>query len=96
MQITNNDLHTNQYNYEILKANIYVVSLIDIIKTQKLTAEFCVKYILNPDFQFTEEEQQIDIHMVKKYQTHLTEDDFIKAKLNKRVDSFDDFDTFIN
>ena len=51
MVITKNDLYQNQYNYETLKANIYAVSLLDILKTQIVTKEFCVKYILNKNYQ---------------------------------------------
>lgn len=61
------DLYKNQYNYDDLKTNIYLVSLLDVLKTQKLTADFCVKYILNTDFQFTDDEQTITMDIVKKY-----------------------------
>jgi len=33
MAITKDDLYRNQYDYETLKANIYTVSLLDILKT---------------------------------------------------------------
>jgi len=104
MVITKEDLYKNQYDYETLKTNIYVVSLIDILKTQKLTAEFCVKYILNPNFQFLDEDQLITIDIVKQYQTHLHDDDFINAELKvtnkrirkERIDSFEDFESYAN
>ena len=69
--ISKEDLYNNQYNYETLKANIYAVSLIDILKTQKLTAEFCVKYILNENFQLLEEDQKITLESIKLYQPHI-------------------------
>lgn len=72
MVITKEDLYKNRYDYETLKANIYVVSLLDILKTQKLTADFCFKYILNKTFQLLDEEQLITIESVKKYQKHLS------------------------
>jgi hypothetical protein len=103
MVITKDDLYKNQYDYITLKMNIYCVSLLDILKTQKLTAEFCVKYILNEDFQILDEDQNITIDMVKKYQQHILDADFVtsftkandKKLSGKRIDSFEDFDTFM-
>ena len=42
-----------------IRNNIYLFSLIDILKTKRLTFDFVCKYILNPDFQITKEEEQI-------------------------------------
>ena len=104
MVITNEDLYENQYDYETLKDNIYVVSLLDILKTQKLTSDFCVKYILNEDFQLLDEEQNITIETVKKYQTHIQDFDLaisviqtsIKKIRRERIDSFEDFENYMN
>jgi hypothetical protein len=104
MTITKEDLYNNQYDYITLKTNIYCVSLLDVLKTQKLTSEFCVKYILNEDFQILDEDQNITIDMVKKYQPHILDTDlvtsFMKAndkKINReRIDSFEDFETYMN
>jgi hypothetical protein len=104
MSICKSDLYANQYDYETLKANIYAVSLIDILKTQKLSAEFCIKYILNNMFQFADEDQNINIELVKQLQPQLTEDDFIRAELSvavkrlnrERIDSFEDFESYAN
>ena len=104
MVITKDDLYKNQYDYETLKANIYAVSLLDILKTQKLSADFCVKYILNESFQFLDEEQLINMDTVKKYQSQLSEMDLIEAiirashkkMMGQRIDSIDDFETYMN
>jgi hypothetical protein len=104
MVITKDDLYKNQYDYETLKANIYAVSLMDILKTQKITSDFCVKYILNEDFQFTDEDQSISMETVKQYQPHLSEIDLIgaimkathKKMMGKRIDSIEDFETYMN
>lgn len=104
MLITKEDLYKNQYDYETLKANIYAVSLIDILKTQKLTADFCAKYILNKDFQFLEEDQLITLEMVKQYQSHLLNIDLVNALIRvtnkkitgQRVDSVEDFESYMN
>jgi len=104
MVITKEDLYKNQYDYETLKTNIYCVSLMDILKTQKLTSDFCVKYILNRDFQILDEDQNITIDIVKKYQLHITDIEFetsFKNAINKRlnfgrIDSFEDFESYMN
>lgn len=100
--IQTEDLYKNQYNYEILKANIYAVSLIDILKTQVLTPDFCIKYILNPKFQLSELDKTITIHTVLEYQPHITFDELVVSLIKvhtqltrgERTDSFDDFDTY--
>ena len=100
MILTNEELYKKKYDYETLKTNIYVVSLLDILKSQTLTSEFCVKYILNKDFQFTKEEQEINIETIKKYQPHLLDIDMVitssTKKLKKRIDSFEDFESYMN
>ena len=52
------DLQTKQYDMQTLKENIYAHNIWDILKTQVLTKEFCVKYILNKNYQFSEEEEK--------------------------------------
>ena len=54
-----------------IREKIYIFSLIDILKSKKLSYDFVCKYILNPDFQFTPEEEKIDISMVCEFQPHL-------------------------
>jgi hypothetical protein len=102
MSITTEDLYKQNYSYEILKTNIYVVSLFDILKSQKLTLEFCVKYILNKEYQLTEEENNITLEHVLFYQPHISKIDIINYRdqiMNKRIikyrkDSFEDFETY--
>jgi hypothetical protein len=98
------ELYNNQYDYDTLKNNIYSVSLMTVLKTQKLTADFCIKYILNVDFQFTEEDLSITMDTVKKYQQHLSSLDLFYAQIRatdkrlsgKRIDSFEDFESYMN
>ena len=96
MILTNEDLYKKKYDYETLKSNIYVVSLLDILKSQKLTSDFCVKYILNKDFQFSKEEEEINIETIKKYQPHLSEIGILNGYLSKRIDSVEDFESYMN
>jgi len=46
---------------------------------QKLSLDFCVKYILNPRFQNTAEEEDTDIYDVLFYQKHITEEELVEA-----------------
>lgn len=94
MILSNEDLYKKKYDYETLKTNIYVVSLLDILKSQKLTSDFCVKYILNKDFQFSKEEEEINIETIKKYQPHLLDID--NKLLRKRINSVEDFESYMN
>lgn len=104
MVLTTEDLYKNQYDYQTLKANIYAVSLMDVLKTQKLTADFCAKYILNEAFQFLEQDQCITMDMVKKYQPHILNIDLVTALMKatnkkmrgERVDSVEDFESYMN
>jgi hypothetical protein len=105
MYIENKDLYNTQFTYDQLKDNIYNLCLLDIVKTQVLDAEFCIKYILNSDFQLTPEEQKITIHDIKQYQHHISNEEFNIAfrkihyskilKNLKRIDSFESFESVI-
>jgi hypothetical protein len=100
------DLYNKNYDLKTLKTYIYSVSLVDILKTQRLTAEFCIKYILNEDFQILECDQNITLELVLFYQTHISKKDLLDANNNiiikqlkenkKRIDSFEDFETIAN
>jgi hypothetical protein len=66
-----------------LKDIIYRDSLWDIVKTRRLTSDECVKYILNPDFQLTEDEQKITARDIVRYQRHLQYSDIVDAYTRK-------------
>jgi len=92
------DLKNNKYDLTILKENIYALSLIEILETQHLTPDFILKYILNPKYQLTSEEENISLIHVFLHQPHLINtsllDDCIQGI--KKVDSFEDFESFSN
>ena len=88
------DLYNNKYNRTTLKKHIYAVSLVDILKTQHLDATFVMRYILNKNYQLTEEEQTINIDMVLKYQTHLTTQILFKAQVISDDAKYDSVDGF--
>ena len=98
------DLYNNLYSREILKKNIYALNLIDIIKTQHLDESFICKYILNPTYQLSREEEEINIVLVLHYQKHITiemlniwiqENDYNNKMVRKRLDSVDNFDSLL-
>ena len=55
------DLKNQKYSINDLIWNIYDLDLLEVIKTQQLTEEFTVDYILNKDYQKTEIEKRITI-----------------------------------
>jgi hypothetical protein len=92
------DLHNNKYDRKTLKENIYAVSLIEILKTQKIDASFAAKYILNEKYQINDCDQNIKINDVLKYQPHIKYNTLYKALCHYTSDddSIDDFETVSN
>jgi hypothetical protein len=51
-----------------------------ILYTQKLTAEFCVKYLYNPDIDSDSEDSYIwDMDYILEQQDHISEEEFQEA-----------------
>ena len=78
MKVTNTDLLNNRYKYsiDILEQNIVENHLDEkiLLATQKLTPEFCVKYILDLDIEGGGEESYIfDVCYILEFQKHITE-----------------------
>ena len=65
------DLYNNKYDRQTLKDNIYAVSLIDILKTQKIDVTFAVRYILNTNYQINDKDSIITVPIVLHYQPHI-------------------------
>lgn len=89
------DLYNKKYTREELKKYIYAVKLIDILKTQKLDVTFLVRYILNPNYQLTEEDETITIEMVLQFQPHI-EKKRLQMEMffyDKDDDSVEDFES---
>jgi hypothetical protein len=89
------DLYNQQYDRETLKKHIYAVSLIDILKTQKIDAQFAVRYLLNPNYQFKKEETIITPKLVLHFQPHIKEEELLQEIIDydSDDDSVDDFET---
>lgn len=95
---SNLDLLNNKYNMEVLKQYIFALNLIDILKTQHLTSEFVIDFILNKDFQLTEEENNLTIKDIFLYQPHLINDlelvNYSKRNIKTKTNIFN-FEDFI-
>ena len=68
-----------QYPIDVLERNICNVSLKLLLRTQKLTAEFCVEYILSEEYSDVEETYICD-HDVLHNQPHITREELMAAK----------------
>jgi hypothetical protein len=90
------DLFNQKYNYQTLKENIYAVSLRDILKTQKLSSDFCVKYILNTNYQLNKEDENISVSEVLQLQPHISKQQLLISisTYSPDDDSFEDFDSY--
>jgi len=92
-QITDDDLNTQQYDVESLAYSIKVWSFLTrnerlrykrirlhtLLRTQKLTGEFCVRYILNGRYSYTEEEFLITDGTILRLQPHISKEELTKA-----------------
>jgi hypothetical protein len=79
-QITNLDLYSFRFPDNILEKNIDFLDLTTLLKTQILTYDFVVRYVLNEKYQITPEEKTIDIYDVVRNQPHLYIDE-LKSRL---------------
>jgi hypothetical protein len=72
------------------------VTMIDILKTQDLDCSFCVRYILNENYHFLSQDDNITIDDVVKYQPHISKTQLLLGLANyKRADdSVEDFESF--
>jgi len=92
------DLYNKKYDRETLKTYIYMLNLVDVIKTQTIDATFAVRYILNKKYQLLEEEENITYSLILKYQTQISKDNLKVAILNydSEDDSVTDFENVSN
>jgi hypothetical protein len=92
------DLYNNKYDRKTLKDNVYAVKLMDILKTQTLDISFIVRYILSDLYQIHEDEMNISIDDVIKYQPHINRLELEKALVDYNSDdnSIEDFETVSN
>ena len=78
--ITDQSLLKIKYYIEILEKNIDNLSITRILRTQILTPEFCIKYILNEDYASCVEETYICDIDVLHNQPHIKQSDLCDAR----------------
>jgi len=88
----NIDLKNNKYSMDVLRENIYATGLFEILRTQTITEEFAVNYILNERFQLSDDEEKITIEYVLKMQPQLSKDKLLRLYVLGPID--DDFPNF--
>ena len=74
-----------KYDIEILEENVDYINMKECVNTQVLTAEFCVKYVLNEEYMSCIEDTYcINYGYVLQRQPHLTKEDIFReyAKIN--------------
>jgi hypothetical protein len=79
-------LYSTKFSINALIDNIYLFNLVDILKTQELTEEFIVNYILNPKYQLTPEEKSITILDVLKNQPKINTNKFMRLYVIGPID----------
>lgn len=81
--ITDKDLFVNKYDIQILEDNLENLDLKIILKTQILTADFCVKYILNDNYaSCVEDTYYFTDGKVLIHQPHLMQHDLDEVRKN--------------
>lgn len=83
--LTDDDLINNPNHYTIdeLEADIKHLTKKVLITTQRLTAEFCVKHILDVDIDDGSEDQYMyDVDYITSFQKHLNGENIIDEKRN--------------
>jgi hypothetical protein len=72
------NLRQNKYDIATLIANVDQIDMKACVNTQILTAEFCVKYVLNEDYMSCIEDTYcLDIGYVLRRQPHLTREEIM-------------------
>lgn len=72
-------IRKKKYDIKLLEKNIHNLSMKTLLHTQELTAEFCIKYILNPNYASCVEDKILCIGNVLDAQKHLTRSSMYQA-----------------
>jgi hypothetical protein len=79
-RMDNLNLRQEKYSIADLEKNVDKINMKTCVNTQTLTAEFCVKYVLNEDYMSCIEDTYcIDKGYVLKRQPHITEKELMDA-----------------
>lgn len=90
------DLFKYTYSRDVLKRNIYILSLIEIVITQTVDVTFVVRYLLNNKYQLLAEEEKLTPEFILIHQTHISKEELLKEieNYNSDDDSVEDFDQY--
>jgi len=78
-EISDFSLMKKKYTLDVLERNVGKLDKKILLATQTLNAEFCIKYIWDPDIESGSEDSYIyDFTYILDFQPHLTEDELIK------------------
>lgn len=83
--ITNQSLYKNKYSIKHLENALksdYNLNLYYILKTQILTPEFCVKYLLSEKYASCTEDTYISTDEIIKNQPHICKNELVKLYNN--------------
>ena len=80
IQISNQDLRKKKYSIDVLEENIDNLTNLTILRTQVLTPDFCIKYILNEEYASCVEETYICDLDVLFHQPHITQSQLCDAR----------------
>jgi hypothetical protein len=76
--MTELNLRKYKYNLETLEKNVDSIDMKTCVNTQILSAEFCVKYVLNENYMSCIEDTYcLDIGYVLRRQPHLTREEIL-------------------
>lgn len=83
VSISDFTLLKNKYEIDILERNVGKLDKKILLATQVLTADFCIKYIWDPDTHSGSEDSYIyDFAYILDFQPHLSEEELINNQLN--------------
>uniref|UniRef100_A0A6C0HBA1 Uncharacterized protein n=1 Tax=viral metagenome TaxID=1070528 RepID=A0A6C0HBA1_9ZZZZ len=72
-------LRKKKYHIQLLEKNIYNLSMKTLLYTQDLTADFCIKYILNEKYASCVEDTFLSMGDVLNAQKHITRSSIYQA-----------------
>lgn len=79
-KISDYDLCNTKYSIDVLEKHFHYLNKKVVLCTQNLTAEFCVKYILDMDIDSGSEDSYLyDKNHILRMQKHISEEEFDKA-----------------
>jgi hypothetical protein len=80
-KITESDLCNQKYSIDVLEKYFHSLNTKVVLKTQDLTALFCVKYILDTSIDYRTKDHSMCYtkNIILRYQKHISEEEFDTA-----------------